>query len=191
MCKDVPPANSARMESGAARRLCEALDILAGGELPECPICKPPRAHPPIHPLPHQLHPRFASGLDVPVASDARILRCCAKIMCKACIPSCNATCPFCRAPFEAREAEDGESPYTYNTKDYSIHSHFRTTHEYTSSSYTATRDYSAHTAYSATNDYSDTSSAYTASRDYSSSADYSSITAKYCASSAGSSEPS
>ena len=102
--------------------------------------------------------------------------------MCKSCIPSCNSTCPFFRAPFQACEAEDGESPYTYNTKDYSIHSHFRTTNEYTSSGYSASNDYTAHTAYAATNDYSDTSS------------DYSSITSKYdtyCASSAESSKPS
>ena len=177
-------------DPGAARRLREALDILASGELPECPVCKPPRAYNPSTYRHTNMHPHSASGLDIPVASDARILRCCAKIMCKLCIPSCNATCPFCRAPFEAAEAEDGESPYTYSTKDYSIHSHFRTTQEYSSSSYTATHDYSAHTAYSVTNDYSNTSSAYTASREYSSSADYSSITDKYCASSAGSSEP-
>merc|ERR1740124_1182042 len=106
------------LDSGAARRLREALDVLAGGELPECPVC-----------------------FDVPLTSDARILRCCAKIMCKSCIPSCNSTCPFCRAPFQACEAEDGESPYTYNTKDYSIHSHFRTTNEYTSSGYSASND--------------------------------------------------
>ena len=34
----------ASMDAGAARRLREALDILASGELPECPVCKPPRA---------------------------------------------------------------------------------------------------------------------------------------------------
>ena len=32
------------VDPGAARRLREALDILASGELPECPVCKPPRA---------------------------------------------------------------------------------------------------------------------------------------------------
>ena len=32
------------LDAGAARRLREALDILASGELPECPVCKPPRA---------------------------------------------------------------------------------------------------------------------------------------------------
>ena len=32
------------LDPGAARRLREALDILASGELPECPVCKPPRA---------------------------------------------------------------------------------------------------------------------------------------------------
>mmetsp|Transcript_24506 Transcript_24506/g.49735 ORF Transcript_24506/g.49735 Transcript_24506/m.49735 type:complete len:160 (-) Transcript_24506:58-537(-) len=156
------------LDAGAERRLREALDVLASGELPECPVC-----------------------LDIPVTSDARILRCCAKIMCKTCIPSCNSTCPFCRAPFLAREAEDGESPYTYSTKDYSIHSHFRTSNDYTSSNYTSSNDYTAHSIYTATNDYSATSSSYTA-RDYSSGADYSSITSKYCASSAASGdEPS
>ena len=123
-------------------------------------------------------------------------LACCFNQMCNDCAVAYSEEgkeeCPFCRAPFEAAEAEDGESPYTYSTKDYSIHSHFRTTQEYSSSSYTATHDYSAHTSYSATNDYSNTASAYTASREYSSSADYSSITDKYCASSAAfSDEPS
>ena len=89
--------------------------------------------------------------------------------MCKTCIPSCNSTCPFCRAPFQAREPEEGESPYTYSTRDYSIHSHFRTTKEYTSLSYAASSDYATHTTYMATNDYSATSP------------DYSSITSKYC----------
>ena len=36
------------LDPGAARRLREALDILAGGELPECPVCKP-RARAPSH----------------------------------------------------------------------------------------------------------------------------------------------
>jgi len=50
------PANSARrqmaaLDQGAARRLREALDVLAGGELPECPVCKPPRPRAPsTHP---------------------------------------------------------------------------------------------------------------------------------------------
>ena len=35
---------SMELDAGAARRLREALDILASGELPECPVCKPPRA---------------------------------------------------------------------------------------------------------------------------------------------------
>eukprot|EP00964_Phaeocystis_antarctica_P109565 scaffold74008_cov72-Phaeocystis_antarctica.AAC.3 len=34
----------ARADPGAAGRLREALDVLAGGELPECPVCKPLRA---------------------------------------------------------------------------------------------------------------------------------------------------
>lgn len=29
-----------QLDHGAARRLREALDVLAGGELPECPVCK-------------------------------------------------------------------------------------------------------------------------------------------------------
>ena len=50
------PADSARrqmaaLDQGAARRLREALDVLAGGELPECPVCKPPRPRAPsTHP---------------------------------------------------------------------------------------------------------------------------------------------
>ncbi len=32
------------LDPGAAGRLREALDVLAGGELPECPVCKPLRA---------------------------------------------------------------------------------------------------------------------------------------------------
>ena len=43
-----PPTRRATMatelDPGAARRLREALDVLAGGELPECPVCKPLRA---------------------------------------------------------------------------------------------------------------------------------------------------
>ena len=35
---------SMELDAGAARRLREALDILASGELPECPVCKLPRA---------------------------------------------------------------------------------------------------------------------------------------------------
>ena len=64
----------AALDAAAARRLREALDVLASGDLPECPVC-----------------------FDVPKAAHARILRCCAKIMCKTCIPSCNGLCPFCR----------------------------------------------------------------------------------------------
>jgi hypothetical protein len=41
----------AALDQGAARRLREALDVLAGGELPECPVCKPPRPRAPsTHP---------------------------------------------------------------------------------------------------------------------------------------------
>ena len=32
------------LDPGAARCLREALDVLVGGELPECPVCKPLRA---------------------------------------------------------------------------------------------------------------------------------------------------
>ena len=166
----------AALDAAAARRLREALDVLASGDLPECPVC-----------------------FDVPKAAHARILRCCAKIMCKTCIPSCNGLCPFCRAPFAvdpqwsdaSREAEDGESPYTYNTKDYSLHQDFHTTNEYTSSSYAASNDYSVHKAYAATNDYSAaSSSSYTSSTNYTVSTDYSSIAAKYCASSGEAEKP-
>ena len=45
------PTQMAALDQGAARRLREALDVLAGGELPECPVCKPPRPRAPsTHP---------------------------------------------------------------------------------------------------------------------------------------------
>ena len=170
-------ASQSQLDASAARRLRESLDILASGELPECPVC-----------------------LDPPAPDCARILRCCAKIMCRECIPSCNRTCPFCRAPFleTARsETEDGESPYTYSTRDYSVHAHFAPTNDYSGTGHSrATRDYKA-------KDYS-TSRTYTASEykaseykasdysaptaKYTSSTDYSSIAAKYSGSAAGSS---
>ena len=52
-----PPTRRATMatelDPGAARRLREALDVLAGGELPECPVCKPRARAPSNHPTRH------------------------------------------------------------------------------------------------------------------------------------------
>ena len=139
---------------------------------------------------------RANAGLEIPKHSEARILRCCAQIMCLHCIPSCDGTCPFCRAPFQSRKAEDGstpsagegESPYTYSTRDYSEHASYAASNDYsgtsasytsgtyTSAGYTASNDYSTHSDFSATD--------YSASSTYTATTDYSSITSKYCASS-------
>ena len=129
---------------------------------------------------PLKSRPRLESaGLADPSAKDARIVRCCAAIMCRHCIPSCKRTCPFCRSPFQegrlARQ-DDGESPYTYTTQDYSVVAHdYTVSHdytlskrEYTSHQYTSA-DYSASGAhsYTATTDYSAGTSSYVA-KDYS-----------------------
>ena len=114
---------------------------------------------------------------------------------------------PLCRAPFleTARsETEDGESPYTYSTRDYSVHAHFAPTNDYSGTGHScassgATRDYKA-------KDYS-TSRTYTASEykaseykasdysaptaKYTSSTDYSSIAAKYSAAGSSSGDAS
>jgi hypothetical protein len=182
----------------AQRRLAEALAIIASGTLDECPVC-----------------------LEQPAPCDARVLRCCQAIMCRRCIPSCSDTCPFCRRPFvdergrnagqvESPQAEEGESPFSYTTKDYSVHREYECSVDYTltrrydSKDYAApqssygtqsyhTHDYSSH-AYAATNDYSSnsskasssnyTSSNYTSSNytssNYTSSIDYSSVADKY-----------
>ena len=80
---DAQPASSAAQDSSAAaqaesaaavRRLRAAAELIATGSTPECPIC-----------------------LEQPSAMDARILRCCAAVMCRECVPLCNGICPFCR----------------------------------------------------------------------------------------------
>ena len=144
------------LDAAAERRLTASLAKIASGDLDECPVC-----------------------LEIPSAKDARIVRCCAAIMCRHCIPSCKRTCPFCRSPFQegrlARQ-DDGESPYTYTTQDYSVVAHdYTVSHdytlskrEYTSHQYTSA-DYSASGAhsYTATTDYSAGTSSYVA-KDYS-----------------------
>ncbi len=107
------------MTPGQAR-LQAALDNLARGKLDECPLC-----------------------FEVPLsARDVRVLRCCASVMCKACVPKLPplpGTCPFCRMPFEKGEVEDeGESPFTYTTQDYTVHSAF------SAGDYSARADYTA-----------------------------------------------
>ena len=177
-----PPASS--LEEGAARRLKEALAKIAENNIDECPVC-----------------------LECPAPADARVLRCCQAIMCKDCIPGCKRTCPFCRLPFEERIAldePDYESPYTYTTKDYSMHTEFISTIDYTvrryssSTTYT-TKDYSASSSSSncsssnssggggssstttsyTTKDYS-SSKTYTSTTTYTSTADYSVSSDKY-----------
>ncbi|EOD35959.1 hypothetical protein EMIHUDRAFT_227084 [Emiliania huxleyi CCMP1516] len=80
------PASSAAQDSSAAaqtesaaavRRLRAAAELIATGNTPECPVC-----------------------LEQPSAMDARILRCCAAVMCRECVPLCNGICPFCRREF-------------------------------------------------------------------------------------------
>ena len=111
------------LEAGASRRLAAALERVSSNTLDECPVC-----------------------LEIPAPTDARILRCCAAIMCRHCIPACNnKTCPFCRAPFqeglvEEAQVEEGESPFTYTTLDYAAHTDY-----VTSVDYTVTRRYEAH----------------------------------------------
>mmetsp|Transcript_19911 Transcript_19911/g.63418 ORF Transcript_19911/g.63418 Transcript_19911/m.63418 type:complete len:187 (-) Transcript_19911:42-602(-) len=154
-----PPSSAAQISSAAAqssaavRRLRAAAELIATGNMPECPVC-----------------------LEQPSAMDARILRCCAAVMCRECVPLCNGICPFCRREFAgigescshddaertARQLEAGELPYTYSTREYSA-----------SNDYTSTLDYSAHSAFTASNDYSSTRD-YTCTADYSSTVDYS-----------------
>ena len=137
-------------------RLRRALDVLASGELEECPIC-----------------------FIVPAsAAEARILRCCHKIMCKACVPRLPVlppTCPFCRGPFEKGELlEVDESPWTYTTQDYSIHSAFTSTGDYSvrgdysSTTTYSSQDYSNHTDYKVDPDKYKTTGNYTTTTDYS-----------------------
>ena len=170
----------------AHRRLSEALGRIASGELDECPIC-----------------------MDVPAPKDARVLRCCAAIMCRACIPQCKGNCPFCREPLLKGEVDDdveeGESPYSYTTQDYSKHTDYcasidyTVTRNYTSHAYSPQRsyrskeytskDYSAPSTY-ATKDYSIGTASYSSSTNYTStnytsnnytaSHDYSISSAKY-----------
>ena len=143
----------------AQRRLAASLAKIASGDLDECPVC-----------------------LETPAAEDARILRCCAAIMCRRCIPSCQRTCPFCRCPFQEgrlQRPEEGESPYTYTTQDYTAHKEYMASQDYSATRQYASRDYSSTTnytshSYSATTDYSSTSN-YSATTNYSATNDYSS----------------
>ena len=180
-------ASSAAIAESAARRLREALEKIAAGTLDECPVC-----------------------LDKPAPADARVLRCCQAIMCKDCIPSCKRTCPFCRLPFQERieldeKREDVyESPYTYSTHDYSVHTEFVVSVDYTVSRrdwYETSGSSSSNPVAGAsssggssngfsytTKDYSVASSSYTtkdySAKDYSSSTNYSVAADKYTASS-------
>ena len=173
---------TAAAADAAAVRLKAALAKIASNELDECPVC-----------------------FEVPTAKDARVLRCCAGIMCRHCIPNCGHTCPLCRQSFllsdqpvdDYAKSDEYESPYAYTTHDYSQHSEFVTSLDYTvvhkydasgnrtyqaqaytSKDYTS-KDYSAassSSSYSATTDYSVsgsyTTKDYTASS-YSASASY------------------
>ena len=168
--------NNSALGASAARRLREALERIANGELDECPVC-----------------------LEKPASTDARVLRCCQAVMCKDCIPSCKRTCPFCRMPFQERLALDEqfeeESRFTYTTQDYTEHTDFVVSNDYTirrrdysSSEYTA-NSYCARTNSYITRDYSVGNSTFTASssssysaKDYSNTKDYSVPDDKYCA---------
>ncbi|EOD14023.1 hypothetical protein EMIHUDRAFT_311135 [Emiliania huxleyi CCMP1516] len=174
---DAQPASSAAQDSSAAaqtesaaavRRLRAAAELIATGNTPECPVC-----------------------LEQPSAMDARILRCCAAVMCRECVPLCNGICPFCRREFagigESCSHDDAErtarqlearrfrapsetSPDLSRTAGESPYTY--STREYSASNdYTSTLDYSAHSAFTASNDYSST-------RDYTCTADYSSTAA-------------
>lgn len=99
---------AAEIDEASARRLREALAVIASGDLDECPLC-----------------------LEVPSAADARVLRCCGAILCVSCIrqlpmPAIDgnpSTCPMCRGHFQAREfheAEATQDTYCYSTIDYS-----------------------------------------------------------------------
>lgn len=144
-----------------------------------------------------------------PEPRDARVLRCCANIICRRCILDISAStnqgekrlfshapCPFCREPLvegpppaaaegstSAAAAGAGqpavahESPFTYTTADYAVHSEFSASVDYTvtrSKGYT-TQAYAATTDYSACGSSSYTSKDYT-SQDYTSK-DYTSQT--------------
>ena len=135
------PATDASAEASAKRRLRDALTLLESGAIPECPVC-----------------------LEQPLRADARILRCCAGILCRSCIPQCLGTCPLCRQRFEAveshtdRSAACGESPFTYTFQEY--------THLDYGSCYVSTgADGSAvsygHSGFGATNDYNCNSESY------------------------------
>ena len=160
-------ASSSAVDEAGLRRLAASLEKIASCSLDECPVC-----------------------LDAPAPSDARILRCCAAIMCRHCIPACNRTCPFCRAPFQEGQDEppdEGESPYTYTVLEYAAHAEYVASVDYTvsrryeSNDYSALRSYSSReytpssdfssmaNKYTATNDYSGAGQSYTANRSYTS----------------------
>lgn len=110
---------AAEISEGAARRLRSALEVIESGTLEECPLC-----------------------LEVPSAADARVLRCCAAILCRACIhqlptpaiEGAASTCPMCRGPFQAAEFEEAAKPqdaYAYTTLDYAQHGTYRASVDY------------------------------------------------------------
>lgn len=158
----------AEQSEPARLRLATSLEKIASGLLDECPVC-----------------------LEKPAAEDARILRCCAAIMCRHCIPSCKRTCPFCRCPFQEgrlQRADEGESEYTYTTQDYSACTNYTATNDYKVTRRYESKDYSSTSSYSSGNyssssyssgNYSSTtnytSKSYTSTTNYTSSNDYSS----------------
>lgn len=169
-------ASSLREQTSALERLRAAADAIASDACPECPVC-----------------------LEVPSPDEARILRCCSAILCRACVPLCGGVCPCCRRTFEALGAScshdqadgvasailAGESPHTYSTQeykatlDYSKHSDYAATADYTTTldytptgDYTLSTDYAPQIDYAVTTDYG-TRNDYTVSGDYRSTADY------------------
>lgn len=161
---------ASREEASALKRLRAAAAAVASGACPLCPVC-----------------------LEVPSADEARILRCCSAILCRACVPLCGGVCPCCRRIFEAlgescsydqadgvaRAILAGESPHTYSTHeykatlDYSKHSDYAATADYTTTlDYTTTADYTPSTDYAPHLDYAVTMD-YCAHNDYAVSGDY------------------
>jgi len=134
-------SDTAATSASATRRLLAAAESIAAGQCPECPVC-----------------------LEQPAAFEARILRCCAAIICRACVPLCSGSCPFCRRPFEAlgescshddvgrvvSALQSGESPHTYSTLEYR-----------------ATLDFSTCSDYEARGDYTTTAGDYLTTADY------------------------
>mmetsp|Transcript_22466 Transcript_22466/g.68492 ORF Transcript_22466/g.68492 Transcript_22466/m.68492 type:complete len:196 (-) Transcript_22466:158-745(-) len=146
-------------------RLRASAELIVSDECPECPVC-----------------------LEIPTPLEARILRCCATIMCRACIPLCQGVCPFCRRTFEElgescshsevdqviRALTTGEMPHTYPTHeytsrvDYSMHLPYEVSVDYTS-----TLDYTTASNYHVSGDYTPKLD-YSVGTDYNVSNDYS-----------------